>query len=104
MMTMIKKHRTKILLTAFVFIAGTVAYVGYSGPGSDRRFLLGCFIVCGIGWIMLMVVARVCRCPQCGADLGYFQGVGRFRRWRKPLPRYISCGNCGCTVDRWNDN
>jgi len=101
---LMKRHRTKLLLSVLLCVIGTLTYLGYRGPASDRRFLLGCLVVTGVFVFALIISAPIVRCPRCDRDMGYFLGLGPLRRMRLPRPRYVACKRCGCVVDRWNDS
>lgn len=98
------RHRTKPLLAAVFLLGGVAMYFGYPGPRGDRAFVLGCVIVFEAVILTALYFGRIVHCPQCDADMGYFEGGGPFRRLYQPVPRYISCKRCGCTLDRWNNN
>jgi len=99
-----KRHRTKTALVCVILASGVLAYFGYSGPPSDRRFLLWCLLGFGAFLLGSLYFAKILHCPRCGADMGKFASLPIFLRLRTVRPRYAECPDCGCVVDRYNDN
>lgn len=98
---MLRRNRSKIGLAVVFLACGAIMAFGYDGPESDREFVMQLVIVFEVVLFVILVGARVVRCPDCGDDMGYFHGWGPFRHLRRPLPRRRTCRRCGQTVDLW---
>ena len=93
-------HRTKIGLVLFAGLPASIVMYGYRGPEADREFVMQCMMVAGTIYLAAIILGDVARCPHCRADLGYFYGIGPFRRARQLYPRAIACRNCGKEIER----
>ena len=99
-----KRNRTKLIVSLVCAAGGVLAYFGYSGPSSDRAFMRGCLLVLGVVLALMLAVARVLRCPRCGADMGWFENLPALGRLRPIHLRYVQCRYCGCVIDRYEGN
>ena len=101
---MLRRNRTKFVVLLICAAFAVLVYFGYSGPSSDRPFVLKCLVVLGVVVTIVIATARVLRCPRCDADMGRFENLPIMGRLHAIRPRYVECRFCGCVLDRYRDN
>lgn len=88
--------RTKSLIVLFGVALTPIIYFGFR-PQADREFATWCWLgMCAVVALVL-VPARVIRCPRCDRETACFDN---WKPWLPEHRRYIRCRRCGCVMDR----